>query len=251
MEAESATALQASVDRATIAFARVGMLLTVMPGLGGARVAMRARLALAVALAAAVSPLVPPTALPDDPFRLAALLAAEMAVGLTLGLLVRVHYAALRFAASGVAAAIGFQPLGGVALDGMEPDGPLAAFVSMGALMLMFAANLHHLVLRGLGETYAIRPPGAPIEARLALTSLADALTAAYGAALSLAAPFLIYGLMVQAVLGLLNKLAPAVPLYFVGLPLMIGGGLVLLALTAPEMLAVHAAALARTIGAT
>ena len=251
MEAEAIAAIEGSVDGAVIAFARVGTLLTVMPGLGGARVSMRSRLALGIALAVATAPLVPPTAMPDEAFGLAALLVSEMAIGLTLGLLVRVHYAALRFAASGVAAAIGFQPLGGVALDGMEPDGPLAAFAGMGALMLMFAADLHHLVLRGIVGTYALRPPGTSIEPRAALAGLADALVAAYGVAHSLAAPFLVYGLVVQAVLGLLNKLAPAVPLYFVGLPLMIGGGLVLLALAAPEMLAVHAAALARTIGAS
>ena len=240
MDAAALDALTAFVDAGTLAFARVGACLMVMPGLGGARVAMRARLALAFALAAALAPLVPAAAMPDAAPSLLLALGGEMAVGGALGLLARAHYAALRFAGSVAAASIGFQPLGGVAVEGAEADGALTALLSLAALMVLFAADAHHLVMRALIDTFEAWPPGRGLAPRAGLTGVTDALVAAWRTALSLAAPFLVYGLVVQLSLGLVNKLAPAVPLYFVGLPLLIGGGLILLALAAPEMLLVH-----------
>ena len=249
MEAAVLDGLAALADAGTHAFARVGACLTVMPGLGGARVSVRARLALALALAAALAPALPPAPLPNDAPALALALGGELAVGGALGSLARVHYAALRFAGSVAAASIGFQPLGGVRVEGAEPDGALTALLSLAALMVLFAADAHHLVVRALVETFERWPPGEGLVPRAGLTALTDALAAAWGTALSLAAPFLVYGLVVQLALGLVNKLAPAVPLYFVGLPVLIAGGLVLLALAAPEMLLVHLERLPLTLG--
>ena len=237
------------LDGATLAFARVGACLMVMPGLGGSRVSMRARLFLALALAASLAPMLPATSLPERAPLLALVLASEMAVGGLLGLLARAHYAALRFAGGVIAASIGFQPLGGMAIDGGEPDGALGALLSLCALMVLFAADAHHAILRALLDTYAAWPPGRGVAPRAGLQSLVDALRAAWSTALSLAAPFLVYGLTVQFLLGLVNKLAPAVPLYFVGLPILLGGGLVLLALGAPDMLSVHLGRLGETMG--
>ena len=220
-----------------------------MPALGGARVSVRARLVLALALAALAAPVLPQTVLPDRAPLLVLALGSEMMVGGLLGLLVRVHYAALRFAGGVIAASIGYQPLGGVAVDGTDADGALGAFLSMAALAVLFAADAHHLVLRAAIETYDAWPPGAGVAPRAGLTSLVDGLGSAWRTALSLAAPFLVYGLTVQFLLGLVNKLAPAVPLYFVGLPILIAGGLALLALGVPDMLSVHLDRLPQTLG--
>lgn len=248
MDGAALDALSGAIDAATLAFARVGACLTAMPALGSARISVRARLALALALAAALTPLVPPVVLPGSAPLLLVALGGEMAVGGALGLLARAHYAALRFAGSVIAASVGFQPLGGVAVEGAEPDGALPALLSLTAFTVLFAADAHHLVLRALLDTFDTWPPGGGLAPRAALTALTDALLVAFRTALSLAAPFLIYGLTVQMGLGLVNKLAPAVPLYFVGLPVLIGGGLVLLAVTAPEMLLVHLERLPMTL---
>lgn len=249
MDAVALDGAAAMLDVATLAFARVGACLTTMPGLGGARVSVRARLALALALAASIAPLLPAAVLPDRAPLLLLALGGEMAVGGALGLLARVHYAALRFAGSVIAASVGFQPLGGVAVEGAEPDGALTAMLSLAALMVLFAADAHHLIVRALIDTYAAWPAGGGLAPRAGLTALTDALVTAWRTALSLAAPFLVYGLVVQGALGLVNKLAPAVPLYFVGLPVLMAGGLVLLATGVPDVLLVHLDRLPLTLG--
>jgi flagellar biosynthetic protein FliR len=46
---------------------------------------------------------------------------------------------------------------------------------------------------------------------------------------LRLASPFILYGLVFNVSVGLINKLAPQIPIYFVSLPFIITGGLLLL----------------------
>ena len=239
--------LAGAVDATLIVFARVGACAMAMPGIGSARVLARARLLFAIALSAALAPLVQVVST-GEPFALARMLAAEGMVGLLLGLFARVHLAALRFAVGAVAGVIGFSPLGGIAAEDGAPDGPLATMIGLGALMALLAAGGHHLILRALIDTYGVQPVGAPMDPRANLAALTDALAAAYALALAVCGPILVYGVVMQLVVGLVNKLAPAVPLYFVAIPIVLAGGLLMAATIVPDMLLVHLDALPRTL---
>jgi flagellar biosynthesis protein FliR len=54
---------------------------------------------------------------------------------------------------------------------------------------------------------------------------------------LRLSSPFLAYALVVNLLLGLLNKLTPQIPVYFVSLPFVLTGGLLLLYFAIPALL--------------
>jgi flagellar biosynthesis protein FliR len=54
---------------------------------------------------------------------------------------------------------------------------------------------------------------------------------------LRLASPFLVYALIVNLMLGLINKLTPQIPVYFVSLPFVLTGGLLLLYFAIPALL--------------
>ena len=240
MEVEALAGLRELVDAGALAFARIGACVMLLPGIGGARVAMRMRLAFAILLAAVSAPLVGPVALSGTPLVLAASVGSEVAFGAVLGLVARLHLEAMRFAGSVIAGLVGFNPLGGTVIDGAEADGALSALVAMGALMAIFVFGLHHDVLRALIDTFRTAPVGTPFEPRSTLVLLTDAVTAAFAVALALCGPFVVYGLVGQMLLGLVNKLAPTIPLYFIGMPALIAGGLVMLALAMPQLLAVH-----------
>ena len=51
---------------------------------------------------------------------------------------------------------------------------PLATLISLAAIALLFAANLHWEMLRGLVASYDVVPVGADFNARLALKQIAD-----------------------------------------------------------------------------
>jgi flagellar biosynthetic protein FliR len=44
-----------------------------------------------------------------------------------------------------------------------------------------------------------------------------------------LASPFLAYGLIFNLAIGMVNKLAPQIPVYFISIPFILTGGLILL----------------------
>ena len=47
--------------------------------------------------------------------------------------------------------------------------------------------------------------------------------------ALRVASPFILYGFLFHVAVGLINKLAPQIPVYFISTPYALGGGLLLL----------------------
>ena len=65
---------------------------------------------------------------------------------------------------------------------------------------------------------------------------LVDHLSQAFTLALRIASPFVIYSIIVNLAIGLANKLTPSIPVYFISLPFVLFGGLLLLYLTSREM---------------
>jgi flagellar biosynthetic protein FliR len=53
---------------------------------------------------------------------------------------------------------------------------------------------------------------------------------------LRLAMPFLIYAVIVNLAIGLANKMSPQIPVYFISMPFVVGGGLVVFAMLGPDM---------------
>ncbi len=56
-----------------------------------------------------------------------------------------------------------------------------------------------------------------------------DALSAAFLATLRIAAPFIVFAILVNFSVGLVNKLTPSIPVYFISMPFVLGraaGGL-------------------------
>ena len=103
---------------------------------------------------------------------------------------------------------------------------PLATLISLAAIALLFAANLHWELLRGLVASYDVVPVGADFNARLALKQIADVLGESFRLALRIASPYVIYALVVNLALALVNRLTPQVQVFFVATPFVAAGGL-------------------------
>ena len=100
--------------------------------------------------------------------------------------------------------------------------------------MLIFATNLHHLMLRALFDSYVLFAPGTlpPVAdfADLAVRYVSSA----FRVGVQIAAPFIVYGLVFYISLGLLARLMPQLQVFFIAIPLQILLGLVLLAIVLP-----------------
>ena len=72
-------------------------------------------------------------------------------------------------------------------------------------------------------------PIGTGFEVRMALVTLTDTLSETFILMLRLASPFIVYGLIFNLAIGMVNKLAPQIPIYFISIPFILAGGLLLL----------------------
>ena len=150
------------------------------PGFSNAQIPAQVRLFVALAVTLTLTPLllerVPGASFGDDPILTLKVIAVELLVGGMIGFLARVFYLALEALAVGAATMLGFSNPFGFQVEGDEAMAPLATLISLAAIALLFAADLHWELLRGLVASYDVIPVGADFNARLALKQIADAL---------------------------------------------------------------------------
>jgi flagellar biosynthetic protein FliR len=224
-----------------VLFCRIGATMMLMPGVSSTQIPAQVRLFLAVAVSLALAPLlldsVRRVVAGAQPAGLLWLIAGELLVGLLIGLLARIFFVALQALASALAAAIGYSGIPGSQIDDMEPVPPLVSLISVSAVVLMFQTELHWEVLRGLAESYSVLPPGSAFQSQTGLIQIADQLSETFLVALRISSPFLVYALIVNFAVGLMNKLIPQISIYFVSLPVVLAGGLIVLYLNIDELL--------------
>ncbi|NMC12032.1 MAG: flagellar biosynthetic protein FliR [Chloroflexi bacterium] len=99
------------------------------------------------------------------------------------------------------------------------------------AFLVFLAVNGHHLFLLGLERTFTIIPVNSPLP-EFSLTNYLRMASQFITAGVQMALPVVGALLLTDITLGLLARVAPQVHVFFLGIPLKIGIGLVALALT-------------------
>ena len=223
-----------------LVLSRTGTVVMLMPGLGEAEppAVVRAGLAVAISLLLlpAVVPLVP--SLPDARLTSAGMVVAELLVGAMLGWLARLPALALGMAGAVMSYTLGLSNVVQTdpALGGQSSA--LGRLFGLVAPVVVLSTGLYALPLRALGGSYYVVAPGSLLPAGPLAESVTAAVSACFGMALQLAAPFILAGLIWQAALGLLARLAPQLQVYTVATPGQILGGLALLGLLGSRILA-------------
>ena len=205
-------------------FARVGTAFMLLPGFSALYVSPRIRLLLALAVSFAVSPVLM-TDLPGLPAtvpELGLLIGAEMAIGLFMGVLGRILIGALQTAGtviayvSSMANAFVQDPVA------EQQSTVMAGFFGTLGVVLIFVTDAHHLMLRAVVDSYSLFVPGQPLPVDDFTEMIARQVAASFGLGVQMAAPFVISGLTYYIGIGLLTRLMPQMPVFFVGLPIQI-----------------------------
>ena len=223
-----------------LVFARVGTMVMMLPGLGELSVPVRVRLTVALLLAAVLLPLHRSAYVLDlasfGP--VLAMLAQEMFIGAVLGLTARMTISALTVAGSVIAQQLGLGFVTAVDPTMGQQGMIVGNFLSILGITLIFATDLHHLVIGALDDSYSLFQPGEiPLFGDVAaLTTRTFA--AAFRIGIQLSAPFIVFGLLFNLGLGVLSRLMPQMQVFFVGVPLSILVGLLILILVLGAMMA-------------
>lgn len=220
-------------------FARTGAMVMTLPGIGDRTVPPRIRLVFALALSLIMLPLVDKlfSALPDTLPAMIAALASEMLIGIAIGFTVRIIITALLFAGSviafqtGLAFAQSVDPAQGV------QSTLFSAFFSVLSVALIFATDMHFLLLSAMHDSYILFRPGSGLPAGDFLQVALETMANGFVVAIQLAAPFLVFGLVFYLGVGILARLIPQVQVFFLAMPANIMLGLILFMLLLSTMM--------------
>lgn len=188
---------------------------------------VKVALALGLALlagprAAAASGTVPGQLLASGSAQFIGSLILQLVVGLGLGFLVRLVFAAVQAAGSmidlfgGFSLASAYDPLS------QSQGAPFARLYEFSALALLFASNGHQLVLGGLVRSFETLPMGQGFS----LAGMSELMTGGVAdlmvSALQIAGPLVVVLFLADVGLGLLTRVAPALNAFALGFPLKI-----------------------------
>jgi flagellar biosynthetic protein FliR len=226
-----------------VIFCRIGGCLMLMAGISSSRIPMQARLYLGIGISLAVSPLLLGKVMPhipgDQPIPLLEIISSELLLGGLIGLLGRLFFLAFETLANAVAMIAGYGSMPGAPIDSNEPLPSMTTMITLTATLLLFVTDQHIEIIRALISSYTVLPVSGRFDSQSALIRIADTLGIAFMLALRIASPFIIYGIIINLATGILNKMVPAIPVYFISMPFVIFGGLFLWYFTSTEFMLV------------
>lgn len=224
-----------------IVFLRMAAITALLPAFGEQSVPTRVKLAVALAFTAIVAPAIPAVPLPPAMGTVTLLILTEILSGVALGIGVRLFVLALQTAGSIAAQSTSLsQVIGGA---GVDPLPAMGYILVIAALALAAMTGLHVKAAQLVILSYDFLPIGRFVEASSISEWGVRQVTQAFSLAFTLAAPFVILSVLYNFALGAINRAMPQLMVAFVGAPLITLGGLALLFVSAPHLLAVWLAA--------
>ena len=169
-------------------------------------------------------------AVPESMFAYALLVGSEALIGILIGFLLSIIFAAFQLAAR----FFSFQMALGIAevIDPFSEVGITLVgqlWVLMG-LMIFIAINGPHMLIMATFDSYkTVQLLKIVDDSRTVMKAMVDSFGAMFLVALKLAFPILITLLLLAIVLGLLAKAAPQMNIFMVGFPVQIGVGLLIM----------------------
>lgn len=199
-------------------FFRLGGALMALPGIGEAYVSMRIRLLLALSLSLmlspAIGPLLPP--IPDSPSGVVLLILSETLSGLFFGIVARMLISTMHVTGTIIALQSGLASA--MMLDHTQTTQSTVVtnLLSVTAMVLFFATDMHHAAIRAAVESYDIFPPGRFPSTSDSAYYVAQTMSRTFAVAVQLASPHLVIGLILYLGGGVLARLMPGIQIFFI-----------------------------------
>lgn len=190
----------------------------------------------AVILAIVLIPVVSQHTLPEiqSVWLLGMLAAKEMLVGVIIGFFFTLLFAGVRMGGgivsfqSGLIMANVFDPEAGSQIS------VVAEFWALLAMLIFLAVDGHHAIISAFADSYRAIPVGTASFSGPAGETLIKFSAYAFTMAVKISAPIIITLFLVSVTLGVVARTVPQMNIFIVGLPLKIGVGFLMMAITLP-----------------
>lgn len=211
-----------------LVFVRVAGLLVSAPVLGSASYPNTGKIALSAAIALIIMPALPASAepFPNEGLPFAILALGEAVIGVLMGLVITLVFAAVQVGGQIMDLQTGFGMMN-IFNPALESQFPVFGFfLFILAVLYMLTFGWHHLMIKGLVATYASIPLGGVVYRPELFLEASRWGTAMFVDGLMIAAPVAAAMVMAYATLGLLGRVVPQIQLFVVGFPITIALGL-------------------------
>jgi flagellar biosynthetic protein FliR len=216
---------------------RIGAAFIAAPVFGAVSVPLPVRITLSGAIGVLVLGVHPVTP-PDQVFALATFLsvAAEALVGLAIGFILQIAFAAPLIAGEiiGNSMGIGFASM--IDPQTGRSSAALSNFLSTMMTLLFLSVNGHLVLVDMLVRSYTALPPGAAWMDPERLKDIAIFGGYAFAAGFLLALPVGFLLLCLNMIVGMVSRSAPSLNLFAIGLPMSLAVGVIALAIAFPAM---------------
>ncbi len=215
----------------------IGMM-SLLPGIGGGAQGLKIRFGGTLLMALASLPateMVPP---PDNIVMMGAGLLSEMVLGAVIAFIPSLLIAGAQTAGQlssttmGLGASQLFDPSMGASVSGLAK-----LFGDMVVLVFLLVGG-HYVVIKAVSGLGGEIIPGTFLMGGLTTELLINRTAHVFHAGVMISAPVIVALLLTQFVMGLITKAVPTVNIFIVSFPLTIGIGLVLSALSLPDLVA-------------
>jgi flagellar biosynthesis protein FliR len=216
---------------------RILGLISVAPVFGSVSVPARVKIGFGIMLTMIIAPTVP--ALPaQDPMSFAGLLILiqQLIIGMGMGFAMRIVFSAVEMAGEAIGMTMGLGFATFYNPQSRSQSSAIAQFLSLLAILVYLASNLHLVLLATLADSFTSMPiSGSPMGGQM-MYLLAGWGGRIFSAGLQLALPVLAALLITNIALGILTRAAPQLNLFGIGFPITIGAGFIMIAVTLPYM---------------
>ncbi len=217
-----------------VLISRIGGLLAALPVLSGRTVPVKVKIALVLVLGAALAPVIPLPPAPYDPVLLAAGLVSEMAIGLTIGLAVRLFFGALELAGEMIGIQMGFGVVQLFDPTTSHQTSMMGQYFTLLASLVFLSLNAHMLIVATIVSSYEAIPAfGATLPSALGddVVHLSQHM---FTIGLKLAAPVLTTILLLNILLAILGRAVSQINVFVLSFPITIAGGLLVMGVGMP-----------------
>ena len=214
------------VALAGLILARTVPMIVLSPVFGGKTLPGQLKVGLAVMLVLFLYPCVSPIVqgnLPTQGIAYWGLMLKEVGIGAMLGFLSSIVFFAIESAGNLIDVQRGTQQAS-VLVPQLEISGPVFANLHIQlATVLFFSMNLHHLYLKGYFQSFELLPvnqyPKFSEQFQTMITQIINMSGSIFAVSLQLTAPIVLAIFMVDIVMGVMNRIAPMVQVYFLAMP--------------------------------
>ena len=170
----------------------------------------------------------------DSEWHLLGLAMREIIVGLLIGFFFQLIFMAIHSAGALVGYQIGFAMVSMFDPNSSQRVSIIGQFWFLFATLIFLAIDGHHILIQAFVDSYKILPIGQVSFNNGIATVVAKATAYVFVLALKIAAPVLMTLFLTDVALGTVAKMMPTMNVFFVGFPIKIGAGLIVLAMSLP-----------------